>query len=209
MKQWTLYEHSSPSGKIYVGITSWSVEHRWEKGAGYVKCKAFYNAIKKYGWDNIKHNIIATNLGEMTAKNMEKDLIAFYKERGISYNITNGGDGIIGVPRTKKQREHAGNIWRGKKIPRDIVEKGAAKRRGIKLSAQHIENIKKSKLGNKNGNKKLFLIKDGVVVREFDSCVEAAKELGTHPNCISRCCRGENKTWHGFTMEYAKREVLI
>lgn len=203
MKQWTVYKHTSPSGKVYVGITSWSTNHRWENGAGYPpRCKLFHRAIQKYGWDNIEHSIIATGLEEKAAKDMEKDLIAFYKAKGISYNITDGGDGIVGVPTTEKQRKNAANIWKGKKIPRDIVERSAAKRRGVPFSTQHIENIRKSKLGNKNGNKALFLMKDGVIIKEFTSCVEAARELGTHPNCISRCCRGENKTWHGFTMKY-------
>lgn len=28
---------------------------------------------------------------------MEKDLIKFYKEQGKSYNITDGGDGAVGI----------------------------------------------------------------------------------------------------------------
>lgn len=141
MKTWTIYEHISPSGKIYVGITSWPVEHRWENGAGYPRCTVFYRAIQKYGWDNIQHNIIATGLGEGTAKNMEKDLIAFNKAKGISYNITDGGDGTPGHRATPQQREHAASIWKGKKVPRDIVEKSASKRRGVKFTREHIEKI--------------------------------------------------------------------
>ena len=93
---WTIYEHISPSGNIYIGITSQDIKNRWKYGTGYKGNQIFYKAIKKYGWDNIIHRIIATNLGEMTAKNMEKDLIAFNKAKGISYNITDGGDGALG-----------------------------------------------------------------------------------------------------------------
>ena len=80
---WIIYEHISPSGKIYVGITSKSVVQRWgTKGSGYLYKqtngnyvhKYFASAILKYGWESFQHNIIASNLGEKTAKNMEKDL---------------------------------------------------------------------------------------------------------------------------------------
>lgn len=95
MRYWILYEHVSPSGSVYVGITSQNIKVRWQNGRGYSKCKVFKRAIDKYGWDSFQHNIIASNLGEQTAKNMEKDLIKFYKEQGKSYNITDGGDGTI------------------------------------------------------------------------------------------------------------------
>lgn len=203
MRTWTIYEHISPSNKVYVGITSYkNVNQRWRKGNGYIKCVVFYRAIQKHGWDNIKHNIIATNLGEYTAKNMEKDLIAYYKSKNISYNITDGGDGTVGVPCRNEQKERVGNIWRGKKIPEDIRHKMSISHLGKSITKEHRENIRKSKLGNTCGNKAVIMLKDGIIIREFPSCVVAGKELGTHPNCISRCCRKENKTWHGYEFEY-------
>lgn len=114
MKLWIVYEHISPSNKIYVGITSAKYPcQRWHRGYNYKNCKKFYNAILKYSWDNFQHNIVASNLGEQTAKNIERDLIKFYKDRGISYNITDGGDGTLGVKwteeiRTKMYKVHFG-----------------------------------------------------------------------------------------------------
>lgn len=194
MRTWTIYEHVTPSGKIYVGITSLKPETRWENGSGYPRCKVFYKAIQKYGWENIEHRIIATGLGEMTAKNMEKDFIAFNKAKGISYNITDGGDGALGRPCSELRKEMTRNIWKGKKIPRDVVEKSASKRRGLKFSKEHREKIGIGKLGNGNGNKAVLEIKDGKIINEYKSCVEAAHFLGVPPNSISRCCRRETKT---------------
>lgn len=46
MKRWILYRHTSPSGKVYIGITSRNKAYkRWEYGHGYKGCKAFYNGI--------------------------------------------------------------------------------------------------------------------------------------------------------------------
>lgn len=45
---WTVYEHISPSNKIYVGITSRNPKHRWDNGKGYTykdDQKAFKAAI--------------------------------------------------------------------------------------------------------------------------------------------------------------------
>lgn len=56
-----VYKHTSPSGKVYIGQTSINPLDRWQNGKGYKK-QAFYNAIKKYGWENIKHEILYDNL---------------------------------------------------------------------------------------------------------------------------------------------------
>ena len=48
-RNYTVYLHTSPSGKYYVGITGTSIEKRWKKnGEGY-KNQVFYKAIEKYG----------------------------------------------------------------------------------------------------------------------------------------------------------------
>lgn len=32
---YTLYKHTAPSGKVYIGITSQNVMKRWQNGSGY------------------------------------------------------------------------------------------------------------------------------------------------------------------------------
>ena len=54
-----IYIHECPNNKVYIGQTIYgnNPNKRWEGGIGY-KGQRFYNAIKYYGWDNIKHNIL-------------------------------------------------------------------------------------------------------------------------------------------------------
>lgn len=72
---WSVYIHITPSNKYYVGITSKEPCERWRNGFGYYSQKYFYNAIQKYGWDNIYHEIVASNLTKEEANNFEKLLI--------------------------------------------------------------------------------------------------------------------------------------
>lgn len=200
---WTVYEHWSPSGKVYVGITSQSIKVRWQNGNGYIKCKTFYRAIRKYGWENMKHIIVSSNLGEKTAKNIEIDLIRFYKNRGISYNITDGGEGSLGRVPTQKQRNKVGNIWRGKNIPLEVRMKMSISHLGRHNTKEHNTNISKSKIGNTNRSKVVFQYDlHGRVVSRYNSAKEAANVIGVSPNTISKACKGLLKSLRGFIFMY-------
>lgn len=106
MKSWTVYKHVSPNGKVYVGISS-DIERRWAADGYYYHLSdtLFSRALKKYGWDNFQHIIIATELSKQEACDMEKELIAYYKAKKISYNITDGGEGFTGK-HSKSHVEH-------------------------------------------------------------------------------------------------------
>ena len=53
-----VYVHVFPNGKRYVGITTQKPSKRWQRGKNYTHNLRLERAIKKYGWDNIKHIII-------------------------------------------------------------------------------------------------------------------------------------------------------
>jgi hypothetical protein len=86
--------HICPNNKKYIGITMQNVKKRWAKGNGYRHQKHFFNAILKYGWDNIEHIIIESNLTKEMAGALEKKLIEQHKtnDRNYGYNISSGGE---------------------------------------------------------------------------------------------------------------------
>lgn len=91
----TVYCHISPSGKRYVGITCKRTLLRWRKdGSGYFSSPHISRAIKKYGWDNFQHIIIAENLSKEWACKIEIDLIRDWKlqDPAFGYNISYGGE---------------------------------------------------------------------------------------------------------------------
>lgn len=65
-KNFCVYKHTFPNGKMYIGITSKTPNNRWENGTGYTKQHqpVMYYAIQKYGWNNVKHEILFTDLTE-------------------------------------------------------------------------------------------------------------------------------------------------
>lgn len=102
-----VYRHISPCGRVYVGITKMSLYDRWGKdGCRYKHCKLFYRAIKKYGWNNLIHEVILDGVSKSEAIYAEKYLVRWYKMHGMSYNTTDGGDGTHGfhMPQDAKER---------------------------------------------------------------------------------------------------------
>lgn len=122
-KRFIVYEHLFPNGKRYFGITSKKPNQRWENGGGYSKehQPVVYNAIKKYGWDNIKHNILFTGLTYEEATEMEIKLIAQYKTNcsrygnDYGYNMTDGGEGAFGHTVTEDAKKKISETHFGKR----------------------------------------------------------------------------------------------
>lgn len=115
-KLFCVYKHTCPNGKVYIGITCQNPIKRWKGGSGYQNNKHFYSAILKYGWDNIKHEILLDSLAEQEAKDVEISLIAKHQsnDREFGYNNTCGGDGVNGyihdeITKTKMKKARRKN----------------------------------------------------------------------------------------------------
>ena len=131
-EKYIVYKHTSPSDKVYIGITKNNPEYRWKRGDGYRTQKIFYRAIKKYGWDNFAHEILFENLSHEEACNKEIELIKYYKSLKKSYNKTDGGDGCSGV--------HNKGYHHSQKIREQI----SISKKGKPFSKEHIQHIKET-----------------------------------------------------------------
>ena len=112
---YTVYCHIFPNGKKYIGITKNELRVRWENGNKYKSCILVDRAIKKYGWDNVSHEILAITETQKEAEEKERYFISLYKttELEYGYNILPGGDVSDNSP-SKEMREKLGRGWRGK-----------------------------------------------------------------------------------------------
>lgn len=92
-RKYFVYRHVTPDGLIYVGATSFKKpEKRWGNGRCYQANKRFTDAVNRFGWSNIKHEILAKGLPKEEAHALERQLIREWDttnpEKG--YNILEG-----------------------------------------------------------------------------------------------------------------------
>lgn len=90
-ENWIVYEHIFPDGKSYIGITCKKPNYRWENGFGYRNQPKVWAAIQKYGWDNVKHLILADGLSASEACTVEKLFIQKRDSQRNGYNDNCGG----------------------------------------------------------------------------------------------------------------------
>ena len=91
-RKYVVYKHTNLiNGKVYIGQSCDYLE-RWRCGGkNYFQSIKFYNAIKKYGWDNFEHEILYENLSKNDADEKEKILIKQYDSINCGYNLKTGG----------------------------------------------------------------------------------------------------------------------
>lgn len=186
LNTWCVYKHTSPSNKVYIGITHHkNPEKRWGKnGRYYNKSTVFYKAIQKYGWDNIIHEILYSDLSEEKAKTLEKLLIFIYKELNLSYNMTIGGDGhnFGKESDTTKYRTESSKIYR-KNHPnydKEQYQKHAEKKK---------ENARAYYWKNRD---KILLQKKNDLTKE-KARIRAAKWRAEHPDYMKKYMQKYNK----------------
>ena len=128
-KKWCVYMHRCKiSNKAYIGIAKGNPKQRWgSNGYKYTKKqRAFYNAIKKYGWDSFEHIIWHKDLSKKEAEEWEIRLIALfktnccrYKNPTYGYNMTDGGEGPNGVVRSNEFKEKISKANKGKQVSQE------------------------------------------------------------------------------------------
>ena len=174
---YTVYRHVCPNGKVYIGITSLPITQRWSHG--YKHNPHFFNAILKYGWDNIKHEILFTDLTKEEACKKEIELIAEYKsnQREFGYNKSSGGESHSGCVASDELRKKLSESHRGKKQSEETVKKRAKSMKGKhwKCSDEARKNMSKAQKG-KPSSKKILI--------EGKSLYEWAEELDVKPHTL-------------------------
>lgn len=87
---WSVYRHTFPDGKVYIGKTKEQPEERWGKyGKNYQGQSKVFNAILAFGWNNTKHEVLFDGLTAEEASRKEYELIRESDKSGGSgnYNV--------------------------------------------------------------------------------------------------------------------------
>ena len=144
---YTLYMHTTPSNKRYIGITS-DVNRRWKyKGYNY-HTQIFYRAIQKYGWENIEHIVILDGLSYDWACQLERLYIMYYDTMNPKhgYNRTEGGGGVLGLIPSKETREKLSLKHSGYKHTDEARRKISEGLKNRSFSDEHRQNLRLAKL---------------------------------------------------------------
>ena len=83
------------NGKSYIGKTSVTLEYRLKKHkeSALIKDTKFYRAVRKYGWQNFKIEVLQDNILDSEIDERERYWISYYNTFKEGYNSTIGGEG--------------------------------------------------------------------------------------------------------------------
>lgn len=211
MESYSVYKHTCPNSKVYIGITRCKVKDRWKNGLGY-EYQVFGRAVRKYGWENITHEVLYENLTEDEAKRLEQELIKEFDSKNPEhgYNRTDGGDGVKGYEYTEevldKMRQHANRMWANPETREKLLK--------------HLKEVSKNNIGRKRSEKSIRTTverlsikvdqydRDGNLIQTFDSLMDAARSVNKDCNsAIVACCKGKKKSYCGFIWKYHGDEL--
>ena len=153
-----------------------------------------------------------SGLSKEKAIYLEKGFIKHYKNLGISYNISDGGEGSPGVPCSEIIKQKIGALYRGKTIPEKTRLAVSKANKGRKLSKIQCEKIRLGKLGNQNRCKiVLQYSSSGTFIRQFSSVRKAAQYLNVNVDVINAVARGvkNKKTAYGYIWKYLEKSRWI
>lgn len=142
------------------------------------------NALKRYGIEYLDY-INRTFARPVIQYTISGNFVAKYNsanEAGRAIGLANGGNIIKccrGLLKTSK-----GYIW---KYEDDEIS---------------IEELVKKSKKKTTGKKVQQFTLDDILIKEYDSCEQAAREINKNSNVINRCARGERKTAYGYKWKY-------
>jgi len=159
-------------------------------------------ALKKYGVDNFKREILENVLNSKVMKEMEEYYIGQYNafESELFYNKSRKG---VGYPYgRKKPKWHCENLR--------IAHKGKSKGHKGRISpmkgkTQSPESREKARLNNLGKNNKPILQYDLELnfIKEWESIIKAAHSLNKKTGAaIGECAKGKRPTIYGYKWKY-------
>lgn len=222
-KVFTIYMHRNKlNNKVYVGQTCKNkLTYRWGvNGICYRHQSKFYNAIKKYGWDNFEHIVLEENVSLDDVDRKEKYYIDKFNSIKNGYNVQEGG--INHRPITKRKIVYQFDL-KGKFIKKwsSITEAGETLNIAlgsiVKVCKHQLlscggylwsykKDIKSKRCANSNAKKVCQYDLKGNLINTYDSLKQAAIVVTGKENSKSKicnCCKSLDKTCvYGYVWRY-------
>lgn len=222
----TLIAECPHKGWSYIGQTCRAEDPnlRWQNGKGYSKNKKFYNAIKKHGWENFSHEILAEVNTPQEADDLEIKYIKEYDTIKNGYNITPGGAGRHLYKPILQLDENKTILARFNSVSEAELELNLPFRHSNitsccngKQRKSHgyfwcyeedyfdykIKEKKPRSKSSKSGNTVYQLDEFKNIIAEYSSYLAAQRAVSKNEKCksneaIKACCLGKRISYYGF-----------
>lgn len=175
-------------------------------------------------------------LEELEAKEKEVELIEKYKsfDKEYGYNCTKGGDGTVGLKKTKEQIECLKELLSKpvyqRKLDGTFIKKWNSVReisRETQYSRSNITQCCKCKTYQAYGflwsfdesyiakqkereHKTVYQYDlDGNLIKRWESLIKIEEKLGYYQTNISHCCIGKSPSAYGYIWSYEKRNDIV
>lgn len=193
-KKYCIYRHITldTNEVFYIGVGS------IKRSRSKQRTKYWNNIVNKHGYEI---QILKKDLSWEDACELERILIAYYGRRdlntGILVNLTNGGEGAVGVIRTPEYRKYLSNRMKGFKHSDETKLKISIQKKGIIPTEKQIlaaikantgkitsiETKNKISLTAKNRNRPIGVVKKRKIINTKTNMIY---------NSIHECARMEN-----------------
>lgn len=221
-KGYLVYKRTLNSdGRVYIGITHNSLDKRaGNNGIKYDGCIHFYNAIKKYGWENFSSEILEEGLSKEKAEEREIFWIEQYHatDPKFGFNMAKGGNLAFPFNNGIKVNQYTLEGKYIKTFPTLFSANESVGFKGVTGAARgecshaggYVWRIASDEFPEGKDledfllrNKKMVPINqytlEGKYIKTFHSMNEAVKETGLVQSSIWSVCRGQRKRVGEFT----------
>ena len=177
-KLYTVYRlENVVTKKNYIGMTGDAPKHRWRGGYRGIKMKEAIDAYPlQLCW---KKHIEFQTPNKEQALELEAELIKWYDSVENGYNISSYSSG------TYKHSEESKN-----KMSESHIGK------------HHSEEHRKKIRENSPSKPVLQFSKEGKLIAEYPSIMEAERQTGCNNQHICACCKGKRKSVGGYIWKY-------
>jgi hypothetical protein len=124
------------NGKIYIGINTNNRSGYFGSGINITR------AIKKYGKQNFKKEILEECKTIKELSNREKYYIKLYNATELGYNISPGGTGV-----SDEMKQKVSRATKGRRLTKEWKHNISIAMQGKKLSKEHKQSISKGNTG--------------------------------------------------------------
>lgn len=207
-----IYMYTSPSGKKYIGQTVNESSRKSHHKNENVNTQTYFGrAIKKYGFENFKYEVIIKfkptadkiKLKRVLDK-LEQRYIKLYKtnDHKFGYNLNKGGEGNLGYEHTEEMKAYLKTIPKTEEQLANLVIgqlKGGIKSEEAKQKMSNAKNKVKKKVGK-------YDLEDNLM-ETFTSIEDAARSIKdkiqkTKAKKIGECCNEKRISIYGFHWKF-------